>query len=111
MITEFNNLPTEVKEEIKTVLSAYDKCYVWLKDGCYSVDTFTCLSSSIDNAQYKGTYKKEDIFTEEEMIINYVKEFKDFPFPQYKGVKDWGSLRGDWKDVKLDENGDIIFIF
>lgn len=109
----FSKLPLNVQSEIKQVLSAFDECSVEQnKADDYEINTSTVLHTG-DYNKFIGRYKAEDVFTVEERIINYVKEFRDFPFGMgitYKGKKDWKMLNSNWKDVVMSDNGDLEFI-
>ena len=110
MKTNLNTLPKEVQEKVKNTLKAYNEVSVIYEDGKYNVITGALIKASYSN-DYKvvGRYKASEVFTEEEMIINYVEEFKDYP-SQYKGKRDYSLInsleKGD--KVKFNKNGDIV---
>lgn len=111
----FANLPLNVQSEIKSTLSAFSECTVTQKEsGDYKVMTCTVVHNGVYD-KHIGRYKAEDVFTVEERIINYVKAFKDYPFMvngiTYKGTQDWQMLNSNWKDVIMNDNGDLEFIF
>lgn len=108
-MTTFNNLPQHVQDEIKSVLSAYDRCTVEkTQDNQYKVMTCTVLHNSTYN-EFIGEFTKDEIFTKEEQIINYVKSFRDFPYPEYTGTKDWQALNSNWTNVTMDSNNNLVF--
>lgn len=110
----FNQLPLNVQTEVKETLSAYSECSVWRKnDGTMRVTTGTVLATSYDGDMI-GRYKAADIFTPVERVINYVREFRDFPFHagdgiHYDGEKDYRALAGSWTDVEMVD-GNLKFI-
>lgn len=109
-MTNLNTLPSEVQEKVKNTLKAYNEVSVIFEDGRYNVTTGTLIKASYSNDhKVIGRYKADEVFTEEEMIINYIEEFKSYP-SQYKGKRDYRFInsleRGD--KVKFDENGDIV---
>ena len=111
------NLPAEVIADVKQTLGAFSEARVWKKEGKdeYRVVAHVGLSASKDDWNYVDTFTSEEIFTPSERIINYVKNFKDFPYRvgkdllTYKGEKDYSAIRSDWTEVTLNENGDLAF--
>lgn len=104
----FNQLPLAIQSQVKATLCAYDRCTVELtQTNQYKVTTVIALHSGSYN-EIIGEFHKEDIFTADEMIINYVKTFKDYP-SNYNGKRNYSLLSGDWTNATL-ENGNIVFI-
>lgn len=120
----FNELPMEVKEQIRETLKAYNEVNVWFEYGEYHVMPGACLKASY-GADHKviGTYKAKEVFTEAQRIENYINEFNSYPM-QYKGKRDYGIMQKMQKDRqivdlpngkwgiaiwqgKLNENGDF----
>ncbi len=108
MNTLFNSLPVTVQDEIKSTLSAYNRCTVEkTPEGVYKI----CTAIVLHNGQYNeqiGEFNKDEIFTEDEQIVNYMNSFREFQYPQYKGKKDWQALASDWKTATLVD-GDFVF--
>ena len=121
------NLPAEVIADVKRTLGAFNEARVWKKEGKdeYRVVAHVGLSASKDDWNYVDTFTSEEIFTPNERILNYVRNFRDFPFRvgpafnanggfnkellTYKGDKDYKAIRSDWTEVTLNENGDLAF--
>lgn len=103
-------LPTETQSKVKEVLTVYDKAYVSYEDGAYHVSPNCCIKASYSSDHKSiGTFLKDDVFTKEEQIINYVEQFHAYPI-SYKGKQDYqflDSLKWDSK-VKFDSNGNIV---
>lgn len=106
-MTNFNNLPIEIQTNVKNTLRAFNKCDVWFEYGQYRVLTGACLKATYGaDHKYIGTYKADEIFTEEERIENYINGFCDYPI-EYKGKRDYGMLRKmtNEREIVKDENG------
>ena len=96
-----NNLPMEIIEKIKGILKAYDKCNVVYEDGKYEVRTGVCLQANYSqDFRVIGEIKASDIYTPKEMILNYIEEFKSFPY-NYKVEKN------SYSTLRKYENGEI----
>ena len=85
-------LPTSVIAEIENVLKGYDTVNVSFSDNKYNVFVGSVVTTNI-SSDYKfiGTYEKDDVFNDDDNIINYVVEFHSFPC-EYNGKKDYASL-------------------
>lgn len=109
----FNTLPTEVQEKAKNILKAYDEVHITFENGNYNVGAGISLRNEYPNDfRVIGDYKANEIFTEEERIINYVESFHDYP-RNYKGKRDYSWLRTltSWDDkVKFDEFGNLVTV-
>ena len=104
-----NELPQTTQEEIKSILCAYATVnVVWLPQVGFRCNTSTCISNTDSGEVYIGAYNKDDIFTKAEQIVNYVNTFRSYPYPEYKGKKDWTALATDWKSAALI-GADIVF--
>lgn len=108
---KFNELPKETQEDVKSTLCAYDECYVKqdLETGAFSVTTSIGLQAVYTNKTIMEVHKN-DIYTQEEQIINYVNEFKDFP-REYRGKRDYKALQlldAEHKAVLVNGNIEII---
>lgn len=110
-MTRFEDLNEEVKASVKRMLRAYNESHVTFYNGEYHVSAGVALLAKYPS-DYKviGDYKAKDIYTDEERIVNYVNEFKEYPI-EYKGDKDWemmAKMRNDaMMRVKM-ENGNIV---
>ena len=108
-----NTLPLSVQEEVRSVLMAFSTVYVTLKaDGKYTVDAHITLHNGPYD-QFIGEFTCKEVFTLEERILNYVNEFRSFPYrctngAHYTGKKDWEALNSDWTKAEMVD-GNIIF--
>lgn len=88
---DFTTLPIEEQESIKSELRAFDKVVVFFEDGRFTHGV--CLKASYaPDHEYIGTYRADEIFTEDERIENYINEFHDYPI-SYKGKRDYKLMR------------------
>lgn len=101
--TNFNELPQDVQDKIKSTLHVYDKAHVVYEYGEYHVSTGICLKAEYA-ADHKviGTYTAHEIFTEEERIENYINTFYDYPI-EYKGKRDYQMLKKMQEREWIDE--------
>lgn len=120
-----NTLPANTIADLKSTLGAFSKAHVWKKGEEYKVVAHIALSAGANEWNYIDTFTSEEIFTPSERILNYVRNFRDFPFRvgpafnanggfnkellTYKGEKDYKAIRSDWTEVTLNENGDLAF--
>jgi len=103
----FLSLPVSTQSEVKSILSAYNDCSIEkTKSGEYKVIICVAIHCGEYNEQL-GSINKNDIFTADEQIINYVKSFRDYPI-QYKGKKDYILLQGDWTNAVMIDGNVII---
>ena len=101
----FNELPIEIQENIKNTLRAYDKVTVWFENGHYTY--FDSIKSTYaDDHRYIGTYYAKDVFSEEELILNFCEEFHCYPI-QYKGKRDYDLIK-DWNAHYKMIDGNIV---
>ena len=95
----FETLPIEVQEQCKNTLKAYDSVNVIFEYGKYHVSTMIGITATYaEDHEYIGNVYADDIFTEEERIINYAESFHDFS-PLYKGKRDYKMMNDagyDW---------------
>lgn len=93
MNTEFNKLPIQIQDEVKSTLSAYGECTVIFENGSFRVSTGTVIKDSYSN-DYKviGRYLKQDIFSKKEQIINYIENFHDYPI-NWKGNRNYQLMK------------------
>lgn len=102
---KFESLPQEVQKEIKSILKAYADVDVWYEYGRYTFGTALTKKYAPDH-RFVGTYRAADVYTEEERIINYVNEFRDFPI-NYKGERDYAMLK-DYNATFKMVDGNIV---
>ena len=106
-----NNLPQSVQDDIRSWLCTFSEVTVYQKaNGEYNVRACTVLSNG-QSDKYIGEYTAKEVFTVEEQIVNYVNEFRDYPFSReykYTGKRDYLALQGDWTQAELVD-GNIVF--
>lgn len=103
MSRNFNELPQEVQNEIKSWLHVYDKTFVVYENGKYNVSSAVCLKAHYaPDHEVIGEYHAEDIFTEEERIENYINTFYSYPI-EYKGKRDYQMLKKMQEREWVDE--------
>ena len=92
-IQVYNALPLSVKERVKNTLRSYSKVYIDFYWDEYHVTTSTMLCAKYPS-DFKaiGEVDKDDIYTEDEQIINYIESFYDYPY-NYKGKRDYDIMR------------------
>lgn len=102
----------EEQERAKSTLKAFNEVNVTFENGAYHFNTSVMLRNSYpEDFEFIGCIYADDIFTEEEQMINYIESFHDYPHG-YKGTRNYGMLReieGNW-DVKfkLDDRGNLV---
>ena len=84
---DFTTLPIDEQESIKSTLRAFDEVVVFFEDGRFTHGVYLKASYAPDH-EYIGTYRADEIFTEDERIENYINEFHSYP-PSYKGKRDY----------------------
>ena len=88
-----NILPLNVQQDIKDVLRAYDVVHVTFSNGEYHVSTGTAILAEYPaDHRFVGDVSKDDVYTENEQVANYVESFCDYPV-YYKGKRDYEMLR------------------
>ena len=105
---------TEVQTKVANMLKVYDKCHVERHGQNYIVTTSWTLKSAYGDEEILDEFSKDDIYTKEEQMLNYVESFHEYPIT-YKGERDYRMLhaihqranRWDAK-FKFDERGNII---
>lgn len=115
-------LPASFVAEVKQTLGAFSKAYITYnkETGEYDHSCSVTLSANPNRSiEHLGTVYSHEVFNEYEQIINYVKNFKSFPYYAgndggkpltYTGKKDWQALNSDWNDVIMDNDGNLQFI-
>ena len=87
---ELNTLPIEEQNKIKGWLKAYDKVDVFFENGRYNYGV--CLKSHYaPDHEYIGTYRADEVYTEDERIENYINEFHSYPI-NYQGKRDYKMI-------------------
>lgn len=76
---KFNELPEEVKEEVKETLKAWQGCYVQKRDGKYMVSIGIGLTAGDDGWRFVASFENYDIYTPEEI--------KKYAAEVWKGVE------------------------
>ena len=107
---KFEQLPKETQNKVKSVLCAYDNCIVErkIKTGEYIVSVSVALLNHY-TTEFVMKINKNDIYTEDEQIVNYVNEFRSYPV-EYKGNKDYRDARLKDRNYKaIMINGNIDF--
>lgn len=104
-MTNFNELPQEIQDQVKLTLRAYDEETVWFENGRYTYGV--CIKSKYAaDHKYIGTYYAKDIYTEEERILNYCEEFHSYPI-NYKGNRDYSIIK-DYKAKYKMVDGNVV---
>lgn len=100
---KLESLPLEIQEQVKDTLGAYNEVHVIFSDGEYHASTgIMLLGHYPSDHRFVGSYKVDDVFNEDEKILNYVRNFRDYPI-KYKGERDYNLLR-EMRDGGWDEN-------
>ena len=106
----FEELPVDVQAEVKRVHRAYDECPVTYEYGRYNVGGGICIKKNYaPDHESIGVYYADDVFTEEERIINYAESFHEYS-PLYKGKRDyamWRKVGYDWNVKFKMVNGNL----
>ena len=100
----------EAMQEVKETLKAYNECYLMLNDdNTYSVKVSITLG--LRNEQLIAIFKDKDVFNHDELIVNYIKEFRSYPI-SYNGVKDYQKVKkvNDNTIIRMVD-GNIVFEF
>ena len=92
-MSDFKSLPLSVREDVKNTLKAYNECNIRFYNDEYHVSTGIMLCSKYpDDYRIIGDVHKDDIYTPDEQIVNYIETFYDYP-REYKGKRDYDMLR------------------
>lgn len=103
---KFENLPESVQQHIKNTLKAYDEETVFFENGQYEYGV--CLKAHYaPDHKYIGTYRAEDIYTEDERIVNYANEFQDYPH-NYKGKRDYSIFHTGKRETFKLVDGNLV---
>ena len=102
---------TAQQEEIKDTLKAFDKVNVIFENGEYHFSTgIGIYATYAPDHKFIGTVYAEDIFTEEERILNYMESFHAY-HPSYRGRRDYKMIHevgNDWSIKFRMEDGNIV---
>lgn len=115
-------LPLSFVAEVKRTLGAFSEAYITYNKETGEYDHSCCIALSSNpnrSIQHLGTVRSHEVLTEDEQIMEYVRNFRSFPWRAasegakeftYTGEKDWQALNADWTDVIMDNNGNLQFI-
>lgn len=91
----------EQKKSVKSTLKAFREVTVEFEYGEYHFSTGVSLKANYaPDHKLVGTVYAEDIFTEEERLLNYVESFHEFPIG-YKGKRNYRMFDGLGWDAKF----------
>ena len=99
-------LPENLQNEIKDYLKIYNKVTVWYENGRYLFDICIKKTYAADH-EFIGEYYADEIYTDEEKILNYVNEFYCYP-KQYKGKRDYSIFHTEKRETYKMVNGNIV---
>ena len=101
----------EIQKEIIETLKCYDKCHVERIGTEYKVCVGYCLKDSYGDEEVLDEFTKDEIFTVEDQIINYMESFHEY-HPLYKGKRNYrmiNEIGNDWSyKFKFDNEGNIV---
>ena len=101
-----NTLPIEEQNKIKGWLRAYDEVVVFFENGQYQYGV--CLKSHYaPDHEYIGTYRADEVYTEDERIENYINEFHSYP-SNYKGNRDYKMMHKMDDEREFNEDYTIL---
>ncbi len=102
----FDALPLSVREDVKRTLRCFNEVHITFYNGEYHVSTGIMLMGHYpDDHRVIGDVHKDDIYTPDEQIINYIESFHDYPI-QYKGSRDYDLMRY-MKDRRCKDGVDV----
>lgn len=103
----------KVQEEIKDTLKIFNECHVERHGKEYKVCTGWCLKATYGDEEVLDTFTADEIFTEDERILNYIESFHSYPIT-YRGERNYKmihEIKGNWNArFAFDENKNIIRI-
>lgn len=102
---KFYELPETAQLKIKDTLRAYNSVDVYYENGEYHFGLVIKKNYAPDH-EVIGTFYAKDIFTEEEMILNYVNEFQSYPIT-YKGKRDYSIFHTGKRETFKMVDGNI----
>lgn len=72
----FEQLPDEIKSEVKSILKAFNVAYVDYENGKFKASASIGITAHYAKDHYFcGVYKAEEIYTKEERKQNFIEEF------------------------------------
>ena len=106
---KFNEITSGLQSGVKEYLKAFDDCSVVFEYGVYKVGLGTCIKLEYGkDHKVIGRYFANEVFTEDERIVNYVESFHDYPI-NYKGNRDYAMLKTMTWETKVElKNGNIV---
>lgn len=76
------DLPEEIQEKVKSILRAYNKVNVTYEYSEFHVSAGCCIKSTYNHDHFPcGTYRADEVYTEEERRQNY---FEEFGYDEYR---------------------------
>lgn len=95
-------LSKEEKEKALNTLTCYREISISHQYGGYHYTTGHVLTAVYpSDFKFCGTVKDEDVYTEDELLLNYVNNFYSYPIT-YKGVRNYLILKkAQLKKLKL----------
>lgn len=107
-----------VQQNILNLLKAYSEVRVMknIRTGLVEVVTHVMLQNCYDDVELE-TIRSKDVYTEEELILNYLDEFIEYPI-EYEGERDYNLLSDlhslkrvkQYYVLKFNPKGDIVLI-
>lgn len=112
-IERLNKYSQDVQNEVKSTLKAYKECHIERHGTEYRVCVAWSLKSHYGDEEILDEFTADEIFTEDEKILNYMECFHDYKIT-YKGKRDYKmihEIEGNWNArFAFDENKNIIRI-
>lgn len=91
-LQDFNALPLSVREDAKDTLRAFNEVHITFSNGEYHVSTgIALLGRYPEDYKVIGDVSRDDIYTADEQIVNYIESFHNYPH-NYKGSRDYNML-------------------
>ena len=101
----------EQQDRVKETLKAYDEVHITYQYGEYHFSTGVALTATYaPDFKAVGSVYADDIFTEEERILNYMESFHEYS-PLYKGRRNYRMLNeigNDWSVKFKMQDGEIV---
>lgn len=103
-----NTLPNDIIEGVKSTLKAYDKCNVIYQNGKYNVRVgYSLTKEYAEDFKFIGEFVKEEVFSENEIIENYINEFNCYP-ANYKGAKSYTLVNKMREEKEFDWDNNTV---
>lgn len=107
----FDELPIDIQASAKSILKAYNEVNIVFENGKYNVSSSSSVTATYAaDHKFIGVYYADDVFTTDELIVNYAESFHDFS-PRYKGPRDYKMMNDagyDWSIKFKIEDGKLI---